>query len=172
MKPASARLRRCEAPVSARQARAQPVSPRAGLARVEGDSRTKMTQTGVVMGTPAYLSPEQALGRPTDFRTDVFAFGLLMYELASGTNPFIGQSVTATLVLFLTPVFAVAHVWGWILRSTGTLTYTTAAGSGGPHWTASASPIDQIPPPVRPERLLARMTARAASSPTVQSLHG
>ena len=69
-----------------------------GLARVEGDSGAKLTQTGVVMGTPAYLSPEQALGRPTDFRTDIFAFGLLLYELASGTNPFIGQSVTATLV--------------------------------------------------------------------------
>ena len=69
-----------------------------GLARAEGDSRVKLTQTGMVMGTPAYLSPEQALGRPTDFRTDVFAFGLVMYELASGTNPFIGQSVTATLV--------------------------------------------------------------------------
>jgi hypothetical protein len=69
-----------------------------GLARVEGDSHVKLTQTGVVMGTPAYLSPEQALGRPTDFRTDVFAFGLLLYELASGSNPFIGQTITATLV--------------------------------------------------------------------------
>jgi len=69
-----------------------------GLARAEGDSRVKLTQTGVVMGTPAYLSPEQALGRPTDFRTDIFAFGVLLYELASGSNPFIGQTITATLV--------------------------------------------------------------------------
>jgi hypothetical protein len=49
--------------------------------------------------------------------------------------------VTVTLLLFLTPVFAAAHAWGWILRSTGTLTYTTAAGSGGPHWTASVTAV-------------------------------
>jgi hypothetical protein len=47
--------------------------------------------------------------------------------------------VTVTLVLALTPVFAVAHAWGWVLRSTGTLTPTTAAHSGAPHWTASVT---------------------------------
>jgi Patatin-like phospholipase len=47
--------------------------------------------------------------------------------------------VAVTLVLVLTPVFAVAHVWGWILRSTGTLAYATAAHSGAPHWTASVT---------------------------------
>jgi hypothetical protein len=50
--------------------------------------------------------------------------------------------VAVTLLLVLTPVFAVAHVWGWILRSTGTLTYTPeAARSGGPHWTASVTAV-------------------------------
>jgi hypothetical protein len=49
--------------------------------------------------------------------------------------------VAITLLLFLTPVFAVSHVWGWILRSTGTLTYTTAASSGAPHWTASVTAV-------------------------------
>jgi hypothetical protein len=50
--------------------------------------------------------------------------------------------VTLTLLLFLTPVFAVGHVWGWILRSTGTLTYTgVAARSGGAHWTASVTAV-------------------------------
>jgi len=68
-----------------------------GLARAEGDSLVKLTQTGMVVGTPAYLSPEQAQGKHTDFRTDVFAFGLLLYELASGSNPFVGQNVMATL---------------------------------------------------------------------------
>jgi len=68
-----------------------------GLAREEHSQQARLTQTGVVVGTPAYLAPEQALGRPTDFRTDIFALGLLLYELVSGTNPFVAPSVTATI---------------------------------------------------------------------------
>jgi len=68
-----------------------------GLARLEGDSHSKLTQTGVILGTPAYLAPEQALGKGVDFRTDIFALGLLTYELASGVNPFAAPSVTATI---------------------------------------------------------------------------
>jgi hypothetical protein len=49
--------------------------------------------------------------------------------------------VAVTLVLVLTPVFAAAHVWGWILRSAGVLTYTTAAHSGTPQWTASVTGV-------------------------------
>ena len=67
-----------------------------GLARAEYDQQRR-TQTGMIVGTPAYLSPEQALGRDTDFRTDMFAFGLLLYELASGTNPFAARSIPATI---------------------------------------------------------------------------
>jgi len=49
--------------------------------------------------------------------------------------------VTVTLVLALTPVFAVAHAWGWVLRSTGTLTATAATRSAAPQWTASVTAI-------------------------------
>ncbi|HUN32762.1 MAG TPA: hypothetical protein VMU95_12185 [Trebonia sp.] len=57
--------------------------------------------------------------------------------------------VTITLLLFLTPVFAVAHAWGWILRSTGTLTYTSATTrSGGWHWTAAVTAPDWYAWPV------------------------
>jgi serine/threonine protein kinase len=68
-----------------------------GLARMEGVPSPKLTQSGLIVGTPAYMAPEQVLGQNVDFRTDLFAFGLLIYELASGVNPFAASTVTATL---------------------------------------------------------------------------
>lgn len=57
-----------------------------------------LTGLGDVLGTPAYMSPEQAKGNPADARSDIFSFGVILYELVCGTRPFQGRSASATLV--------------------------------------------------------------------------
>lgn len=61
-----------------------------GLAKAE-DSR--MTQTGVVMGTPSYMAPEQVLGKDADVRSDIYSLGLVLYECLTGETVFLGQNV-------------------------------------------------------------------------------
>ena len=72
-----------------------------GLALSEQGTQPRLTHTGIVVGTPAYLSPEQVRGQQADFRSDLFALGLVLYELASGTNPFVGRSVSTTIARIL-----------------------------------------------------------------------
>ena len=79
-----------------------------GLAKVfEGDSTSsdlshsptliKGTQAGMILGTAAYMSPEQAKGKVVDKRADIWAFGCVLYEMLSGKQAFIGDSLTETL---------------------------------------------------------------------------
>jgi hypothetical protein len=68
-----------------------------GLARVADVGGGGLTQTGAVLGTPSYMSPEQADGRPVDGRSDLFSLGCVLYRLATGEPPFPGTTLTAVL---------------------------------------------------------------------------
>ncbi len=65
-----------------------------GIARTAAST---MTQTGMLMGTPRYMSPEQIGGRRIDHRSDVFSLGAILYELLARRNPFEGDSITTVI---------------------------------------------------------------------------
>ena len=65
-----------------------------GIARITSSSRTK---TGVVLGTPSYMSPEQIAGKRVDGRSDIFSLGVVLFELLSGEKPFNGEDITSLM---------------------------------------------------------------------------
>src|SRR5262245_23669475 len=71
-----------------------------GIARVRVSDI--QTQTGAILGSPKYLSPEQAAGEPADFRSDIFSLGVVLHELAAGQPPFSATSVAQLLQQIIT----------------------------------------------------------------------
>jgi serine/threonine-protein kinase len=72
-----------------------------GLARVQGDGGVNLTQVGVTMGTPLYMSPEQIEGHKLDSRSDIYSLGVTAYHMLTGEPPFTGDSPLAVAVQHL-----------------------------------------------------------------------
>jgi Tol biopolymer transport system component len=64
--------------------------------------RGPFTQAGIILGTAAYMSPEQAKGKPADTRTDIWAFGVVLVEMTTGHRPFEGETISDTMAAILT----------------------------------------------------------------------
>jgi serine/threonine protein kinase len=74
----------------------QPVLTDFGVAKILGGQRH--TATGAVIGTPAYMSPEQVRGEPLDGRADIYSLGIMLYEMAAGQPPFEGSSAMTVML--------------------------------------------------------------------------
>jgi predicted Ser/Thr protein kinase len=65
-----------------------------GIARIASST---MTRTGVILGTPSYMSPEQITGQRVDSRSDIFSLGIILYELLTGERPYLGENPTVIM---------------------------------------------------------------------------
>ena len=92
-----------------------------GLAKSFAEGAVGMTQTGAFLGTPRYMSPEQVEGKATDGRADLYAYGLILYEMVTGDVPFTGDSTLKVMYQRIqekpkSPKLVNADLPNWLVR--------------------------------------------------------
>lgn len=145
-----------------------------GIAHIDDPDATQQTQAGEILGTPAYMAPEQVLGQQVDGRTDLFSLGVILYELCVGHRPFRAESL-ATIFHAIThedppqPVLANPALGTPLSQAimrclakepadrfaTGKdLTEVLKICRGSPETIQIAPPTDQAPQPTQPSPLI------------------
>src|SRR5271169_917468 len=92
-----------------------------GLAKSFEENAIGMTRTGAFLGTPRYMSPEQVEGKPADQRSDLYAYGLILYEMVTGDVPFTGESTLKVMYQRIqekpkSPKIANPALPNWVVR--------------------------------------------------------